>query len=45
MGTKIKKVKKRDGSIVDFDEYKIVKAVSNAFDSSGEHCVDTANDF
>ena len=45
MGTKIKKVKKRDGSIVDFDECKIVKAVSNAFDSSGEHCVDTANDF
>ena len=45
MGTKIKKVVKRDGSIVDFDECKIVKAVSNAFDSSGEHCVDTANDF
>ena len=45
MGTKIKKVKKRDGSIVDFDECKIVKAVSNAFDSSGEHCVDTVNDF
>ena len=45
MRTKIKKVKKRDGSIVDFDECKIVKAVSNAFDSSGEHCVDTANDF
>ena len=45
MGTKIKKVKKRDGSIVDFNECKIVKAVSNAFDSSGEHCVDTANDF
>ena len=45
MGTKIKKVKKRDGSIVDFDECKIVKAISNAFDSSGEHCVDTVNDF
>ena len=45
MGTKIKKVKKRDGSIVDFDECKIVKAVSNAFDSSREHCVDTVNDF
>ena len=45
MGTKIKKVVKRDGSIVDFDECKIVKAVSNAFDSSGEHCVDTANNF
>ena len=45
MGTKIKKVKKRDGSIVDFDECKIVKAVSNAFNSSGEHCVDTANNF
>ena len=45
MGTKIKKVKKRDGSIVDFDECKIVKAVSNAFDSSGEHCIDTVNDF
>ena len=44
MGTKIKKVKKRDGSIVDFDECKIVKAVSNAFDSSGEHCIDTVND-
>ena len=45
MRKKKKKVKKRDGSIVDFDECKIVKAVSNAFDSSGEHCVDTVNDF
>ena len=45
METKIKKVKKRDGSIVDFNDYKIVKAISSAFESSGEHCVDTVNDF
>ena len=44
MGTKIKKVVKRDGSIVDFNSGKIVQAIGNAFDSSGEHCIDTVND-
>ena len=44
MGTKIRKVVKRDGSIVDFNSGKIVQAISNAFDSSGEHCIDTVND-
>lgn len=42
---KVKKVKKRDGSIVDFNDYKIIKAIKKAFNSSGEHCVDTENDF
>ena len=44
MRTKIKKVVKRDGSIVDFNSGKIVQAIGNAFDSSGEHCIDTVND-
>ena len=44
METKIRKVVKRDGSIVDFKNGKIVQAISNAFDSSGEHCIDTVND-
>lgn len=44
METKIRKVVKRDGSIVDFKNSKIVQAISNAFDSSGEHCIDTVND-
>lgn len=44
MGTKIKKVVKRNGSIVDFNSGKIVQAIGNAFDSSGEHCIDTVND-
>ena len=44
METKIRKVVKRDGSIVDFNNGKIVQAISNAFDSSGEHCIDTVND-
>lgn len=42
---KVKKVKKRDGSIVDFNDYKIIKAIKKAFNSSGEHCVDTENNF
>ena len=45
METKIRKVVKRDGSIVDFNSGKIVQAIGNAFDSSGEHCIDTVNDF
>lgn len=44
METKIRKVVKRDGSIVDFNSGKIVQAIGNAFDSSGEHCIDTVND-
>lgn len=44
METKIRKVVKRDGSIVDFNNSKIVQAISNAFNSSGEHCIDTVND-
>ena len=44
METKIRKVVKRDGSIVDFNSSKIVQAIGNAFDSSGEHCIDTVND-
>ena len=44
METKIRKVIKRDGSIVDFNSGKIVQAIGNAFDSSGEHCIDTVND-
>ena len=44
METKIRKVVKRDGSIVDFNSNKIVQAIGNAFDSSGEHCIDTVND-
>ena len=44
METKIRKVVKRDGSIVDFNSGKIVQAIDNAFDSSGEHCIDTVND-
>ena len=42
---KVKKVKKRDGSVADFNDYKIIKAIKKAFNSSGEHCVDTENDF
>ena len=44
METKIRKVVKRDGSIVDFNSGKIVQAIGNAFDSSGERCIDTVND-
>ena len=44
METKIRKVVKRDGSIVDFNSGKIVQAIGNAFNSSGEHCIDTVND-
>ena len=44
MEIKIRKVVKRDGSIVDFNSGKIVQAIGNAFDSSGEHCIDTVND-